>query len=61
LLNSNVSLSVLVGEVGFELIGKIKYFFKGKFFEKIKNISQNKGCPYKGVIIISVEKIVRMA
>jgi predicted pyridoxine 5'-phosphate oxidase superfamily flavin-nucleotide-binding protein len=61
LKNPNVSLSLLVGDAGFELIGKAKYFSEGEFIEKIKKIDENKNMSCKGAVLVTVEKIVKMS
>ncbi|MBT4870269.1 MAG: pyridoxamine 5'-phosphate oxidase family protein [Candidatus Diapherotrites archaeon] len=60
LYNNKVSLSVLVGEVAFEIIGTAKYFEEGNYFDQVKNMPENKEEPCKGAIVVSVEKIVKM-
>ena len=60
LINKKVSLSVLVRDVAFELIGVAEYFSRGNYFEYVKNIPENKEGPCKGAIVVSVEKVVKM-
>ena len=60
LINKKVSLSVLVRDVAFELIGVAEYFSRGNYFEYVKNIPENKEDPCKGAIVVSVEKVVKM-
>ena len=58
--NKKVSLSVLVGKVAFELTGAAEYFYKGNYFDQVKNMPKNKEEPSKGVIVVSVEKVTKM-
>jgi len=58
--NKNVVLSIFSDGEGIELIGNAKYFSSGEFVEKLKEIPENKECPCKGAILITVESIVKM-
>jgi len=60
LQNNKVSLSILVGGVAFELKGTAEYFSTGEYVEQVKKISENKGFPCKGAILVSIEKIIKM-
>lgn len=58
--NSNVSLVVWRSDwqkncVGYELAGKAEYFTCGKWHEMIKKI--HKGCPCKGAILVTLNKM----
>jgi len=60
--NPNVSLVVWARNweencIGYELIGKAKYFTDGKWIEFIKKIPINKGEPCKGAISVIINKI----
>lgn len=46
---------------GFELRGTAEYFKDGKWYEEIKKISENKNMPCKGAILVSVNKIKKLA
>jgi len=64
--NPSVSLAVWNKEwkencVGYELIGKAEYFKDGKWHEEIKKIQENKGEPCKGAILITIERIKKLA
>ena len=66
LKNPNVALTVWNKEwkekcLGYELIGTVKYFTDGKWYEMIKKIPENKGYPCKGAILIKVSKIKKLA
>ena len=60
LFNKNVSLSLLVGEAGFEFKGKAEYFSTGPLIEQVKRIPENKGFPCKGAILVSIKEIIKM-
>lgn len=65
--NSNIALSTWnkdwEGEecVGYELKGKAEYFNEGKWIEEVKKIPENEGMPCKGAILVTVEKIKKLA
>lgn len=46
---------------GYELKGRVEYFKEGEWFEKIKAMSFNEGEPCKGAIVVSVNKIKKLA
>lgn len=63
--NNNVSLVVWHKEwekacVGFELVGNAKHYTEGKWFEYVKNLSDNKGYKVMGAIVIKITKIKRL-
>jgi hypothetical protein len=60
LTNKNVSLSILVGDAGYELIGESNYFDKGNYLDQVKNILENKNEPCKGAIVVLIKEIVKM-
>jgi len=45
--------------VGYKLLGNATYYAEGEWVEKAKLISENKGMPVKGVILVSVEKVIK--
>ena len=62
--NKNVSLAVWCRSwekncVGYELRGAAEYFKEGKWREMIKEI--HKGFPAKGAILITVDKVKKLA
>lgn len=57
--NPNVALIVHDNNAGHGLKGKMAYFTKGKWFEKVKEI--HKGFPAKGAILITINKIKKLA
>ena len=64
--NSNVALSVWNKDwkencVGYELKGAAEYFTGGKSYEMIKQIPENKEKPCKGAILITINKIKKLA
>ncbi|PIN72535.1 hypothetical protein COV21_01860 [Candidatus Woesearchaeota archaeon CG10_big_fil_rev_8_21_14_0_10_45_5] len=46
---------------GYELRGSAKYFKKGRWYEAIKRIPENKGEPCKGVILVTISRIKKLA
>ncbi len=44
---------------GIQILGKAKYYKKGKWLNFAKKIKENKGMPAKGVILIRVNKIIK--
>lgn len=64
--NPNVALSVWNKAwkencVGYELGGTAEYFTEGKWYELIKQIPENKGEPCKGAILVTINKIKKLA
>jgi hypothetical protein len=64
--NPNVALAVWNKNwkencVGYELRGTAEYFTEGKWYEIIKQIPENKGEPCKGAILITINKIKKLA
>ena len=64
--NPNVALSVWNKNwkekcVGYELNGTAEYFTSGKWYEMIKQIPENKEEPCKGAILITINKIKKLA
>lgn len=62
--NANVALAVWNAGwkedcIGYELNGSAKYFSSGKWCERIRKI--HAGFPAKGAIVITVEKVKRLA
>ena len=59
LQNNNVALVVWNKKgKGCQFLGKAKYYKKGKWFNYVKRLKENKGLPVKGAIVIKVEKII---
>jgi len=64
--NPSVALSVWSKDwkkecVGYELRGIAEYFTSSKWYEIIKQIPENKGEPCKGAILITINKIKKLA
>jgi len=64
--NPNVALTVWNKDwkencIGYELRGTAEYFTNGKWYERIKQIPENKGEPCKGAILITIDKIKKLA
>ncbi|MHA1866402.1 MAG: pyridoxamine 5'-phosphate oxidase family protein [Candidatus Heimdallarchaeaceae archaeon] len=64
--NPNVAVSVWNKDwkencVGYELRGTAEYFTSGKWYEMIKQIPENKEEPCKGAILITINKIKKLA
>jgi len=57
--NSNIALTVWNNNEGYEFKGKAEYFTKGKWLELIKKIHQ--GYPAKGAILVTINKIKKLA
>jgi hypothetical protein len=47
--------------VGYELRGTAEYFTEGKWYEMVKQIPENEGEPCKGAILITINKIKKLA
>jgi len=59
--NNNVALVVWNKDwVGFELMGKGKYYNSGKWIEFVKRIPENKKYPCKGAIVVNISKIKKL-
>ena len=64
--NPNVALTVWSKDwkedcVGYELRGTAEYFTEGKWYEMINQIPENKEESFKGAILITINKIKRLA
>ncbi len=60
--NKNVCLLVWNKEMkGYKIIGQAEYFISGKWADYVKGLSENKGLPAKGAILVTVEKIIPSA
>ena len=64
--NKNISLAVWSRNwendcKGYEIKGNAEYFTEGKWYEVIKNIPENKGMACKGAILVTVDKIKKLA
>jgi predicted pyridoxine 5'-phosphate oxidase superfamily flavin-nucleotide-binding protein len=64
--NPNVALVVWNKDweekcVGYELRGVAQYFRSGKWYKMIKKIPENKGEPCKGAILVTINKIKKLA
>lgn len=64
--NPNIALTVWSRDweencEGYELKGTIEYFSEGKWHEEIKKIPENEGMPCKGAILITINKIKKLA
>ncbi|MFH0835649.1 MAG: pyridoxamine 5'-phosphate oxidase family protein [Candidatus Micrarchaeota archaeon] len=49
------------GANGFELTGHAEYFAHGHWLDEIKKMPENKGMPCKGAILVTIEKIRKLA
>jgi predicted pyridoxine 5'-phosphate oxidase superfamily flavin-nucleotide-binding protein len=63
--NPNISLAVWNEDwkencVGYSIEGKAEYFEEGKWYEKIKEIPENKDEPCKGAVLVTVKKIKKI-
>lgn len=59
--NKNVCLAVWDSKGGYKLIGKAEYFSDGEWKSKVKNLSENKGMPAKGAIVVTISKIIKLS
>ena len=64
--NPNVSIAVWNKNweencVGYELRGSAEYFTSGKYYEMVKSMPENRGEPCKGVIVVTINKIEKLA
>jgi len=46
---------------GYEFKGTAEYFNKGEWCDKVKKIPENKGEPCKGAILVTINKIKKLA
>lgn len=59
--NNNVCLAVWNNkEEGYKLVGKAEYFFAGKWLEFVKKMSENKGLPAKGAMLVTISKLIKL-
>ncbi len=62
LRENNVCLTVWNKDwKGYKLIGKAQYFTSGKWKEFIGQMSENKGLPSKGAILITISEVIKLA
>ncbi len=64
--NPNVALVVWNKDweekcVGYEFSGTAQYFAEGEWFERVKELPENKEEPCKGAILITVNKVKKLA
>lgn len=59
--NNNICLAVWNKDwEGYKLIGTAQYMDKGKWFDYVKKMPENKGLPAKGAIIIKISEIIKL-
>lgn len=44
---------------GVQILGKAKYYRKGKWLDYVKTMKENKGMPAKGASLIKIDKIIK--
>ncbi len=49
------------GEIGYRIKGNVTYHQNDKWHEFVKNLSENKGFPCKGAVVVSPIEIVKLA
>lgn len=64
--NPNIALTVWNKDwkkncTGYELKGTAKYFTSKKWYGMVKKIPENKGMPCKGAILVTINKIKKLA
>ena len=60
--NNNVCIIVWDKDLkGYKIIGKAEYFIDGEWKKYVEEMSENKGLPTKGAILIKVDKIIPSA
>jgi predicted pyridoxine 5'-phosphate oxidase superfamily flavin-nucleotide-binding protein len=56
--NKNISLCVGSQKSGFLYIeGKVDYKISGKYYDFVKSLKENRGCPCKGVLVVKPKTI----
>ncbi len=59
--NNNVCLAVWDKKWnGYKLIGKAKYFIKGKWKKYVENMPENKDLSAKGAILVTISKLTKL-
>jgi uncharacterized protein len=48
-------------DCGYQLKGKAKYFFSGKWLKQVKALKENKGHPAKGAVVVTIKEIIALA
>jgi predicted pyridoxine 5'-phosphate oxidase superfamily flavin-nucleotide-binding protein len=56
--NPNTTLLVWDDEGSKKYIGKAEYFTEGEYLDIVKGLSHNEGFPCKGVVALTVEKVI---
>lgn len=60
LRNNNVAMVVWNKKwEGVQILGKAKYYRKGKWLDYVRKMEENKGMPAKGAILVKVGKIIK--
>jgi len=65
--NSQVALAVWNNKnwqkecIGYELKGIAKYYSKGKWYKRVKEIPENKKEPCKGAVLVTIQEIKKLA
>jgi len=59
--NNNICLAIWDKKwKGVKLIGKAKYFNRGKYLTYVKKMKENKNLPSNGAILVSVSKLIEL-
>jgi len=63
LKNKNIALVVWNKgcDAGYQLKGEADYMTKGKWFDFVKNMEENKGMPAKAAILVKIKEIFKLA
>jgi len=59
---NNPNIAIVVWDKkwnGYQFLGKAKYYQKGKWLNFVKSLKENKGMPTKGVIVVTINKIIK--
>ena len=60
--SKNISLAVWDKEgKGYQINGEAEYFEKGKWFDFVKSIPENKNEPCKGAVVVDIKEIKKLA
>ena len=60
--NNNICLAVWDKKWnGYKLIGKARYFTKGKWKKFVEEMSENKGLAAKGAILVTISQLIKLS
>jgi predicted pyridoxine 5'-phosphate oxidase superfamily flavin-nucleotide-binding protein len=56
--NPNIMVLIWDNKGSTKFIGEAEYFSEGKYYDIVKALPYNKGFPCKGVVVLTVDKVI---